>query len=186
MPTKRGITIFFVPHNRKEPLSFHLEGWQVTAGIIVGSLAVLLFVIGIVMGGRSIKLLAKNRSLRTQNESFRRERVKIANLERELSETGRMRRWMEGLIDMGEDEPEPRARTAFAIGEEILPIIDRPFETRLLPELESKAAERKRRLDFIPRTLPVKGSITARFGEMGQKFLSPHTGVDIAASVAAS
>ncbi|MGC9314022.1 MAG: M23 family metallopeptidase [bacterium] len=181
MPTKKGITIFLVPHTRKKSLSLHLEGWQVTVAIIVFAVAVLLFVFGVVAGGRSVKLMAENRSLRHRNEILLHERMKIAQLERELSETSKLRQWMESLITTESKSEGERIQSANAGGMGFLSILDKPFEYRLMPELKEEAESRRRKLDFIPRGLPVKGAVTSTFGEMGGKFLSPHTGVDIAA-----
>ncbi len=181
MPTKRGITIFLVPHNRKKSLSIHLEGWQVTIGLIVSAVAILLFVFGVVAGGKSVKIMAENRSLRIRNEMLLNERRKIAQLEQELSETSKLRQWMESLVVVEESEKEQGIQTANIGGMGFLSMLDRPFETRLVPELKEEAEKQLRRMDFMPRGLPVKGAITARFGEMGGKFLSPHSGIDIAA-----
>jgi len=181
LPTKRGMTILFVPHDRKESLTVRLEGWQITVGIVVLIAAVLLLVLGVIMGGKSVKLLAENSALRSEIERLRIERVKIARLERELAETENLRRWMEELIGIDENREKPPVQMATTGGGELFSLLESTFEPRLLPELKDEVEDHIRRLEFIPRGLPVKGPITARFGEMGGKFMTPHTGVDIAA-----
>jgi len=181
MPTKRGITIFFVPHNRKKSLSMHLEGWQVSIGLIATGVAILLFVIGVVGGGRAVKLIAENRSLQAQNEILRQERVKIAQLESELEKTSQLRKWMESMVIGESAKEEITAQTASMASPGFLSLLNRPFETKLIPELERETEIRLRRMDFIPRGLPVVGAVTAEFGDMGGRFLAPHSGVDIAA-----
>lgn len=158
-----------------------MEGWQVTAALIVSGIAILLFVFGVVAGGRSVKIMAENRSLRIRNEMLLNERLKIAQLQQELEETSRMRQWMESLIVAESEETQREVQTANVGGMGFLSMLDRPFESRLVPELEEEADRQIRRMDFIPRGLPVNGAITAKFGEMGGKFLAPHSGVDIAA-----
>jgi murein DD-endopeptidase MepM/ murein hydrolase activator NlpD len=181
MPTKSGITIFLVPHNRKKSLSLHLEAWQVTLGIILFGVAVLIFVFGVIAGGKSMKIVAENRSLRARNEMLRNERRKIADLERELAETNKLRKWMQSMIAPEGAQKSAEAKTAEVGGMGFLSMLDRPFEMRILPKLDVAEDSRLRRMDFIPRGVPVKGPVTARFGEMGGKFISPHTGIDIAA-----
>ena len=179
MPTKHGITIFLVPHSRKKTLSLKLSGWQVVVAAILFAGGIILFLLGIFFGGRAVKLYAENRSLRAENEKMRTERAKIVRLERELRETTRLRGWMEEQIGYTAGGEEPL--TASAGGAGFRAVLDRPFRAQLLPELEDEAERVRRRRDFVPRGLPVSGSVTARFGEMGGKFLSPHSGVDIAA-----
>lgn len=181
MPTKRGITIFLVPHNRKKSLSIKLSGWQVIACSAGLGVALILLILGVVLWGSSIKTIAANRALKAENEGLRQQIVKIVKLERELAETSKLRAWMEQLIGAGETPERGDVRRASISGGDFSAIIDGPFKMKLVPEFESAAMERMRRLDFIPKGLPVDGAITARFGEIGGKFLGPHTGVDIAA-----
>jgi len=181
VPMKRGMTIMFVPHERKKSLSIRLSGWQVVLVVVLAGTLLLLFLVGVFAGGRAVKLIAENRSLRVENEQLRLQRAKIAQLERELTETSRLRLWMEKIIGVDGTREKNQIQAASAGEGELFSLIGGPFEARLLPELETEAKYQKRRLDFIPRGIPAKGAITAYFGEMGGKFLAPHTGIDIAA-----
>jgi len=181
MPTKRGITLFFVPHDRKRSLSLRLSGWQVILGGIILGIALLLLVVGVFLGGKSTKIVAENRRLRAENERLRSQLAKIATLERELYRTSELRLWMEDIVGVSGSGEPGQIRTASLSGGDLFALLETPFKPKLVPEFADAAKEKKRRLDFIPRGLPVKGAITARFGEMGGKFMSPHTGVDIAA-----
>ncbi|HHS49668.1 MAG TPA: M23 family metallopeptidase [candidate division Zixibacteria bacterium] len=180
MPTKHGITIFFVPHNRKDPLSVRLKGWQVLAAGIIFGIALVLFVLGVVFGGRSTRIMAENRAIRAENERLREQRLKIIQLERELAGTSELRRWMLEMVGADELAQIP-VMTAGVTEPRLTAFFDRPFRSRLFPEMEEAAEATRRRRDFVPRGLPVKGTITARFGEMDHRFLKPHSGVDIAA-----
>jgi len=180
MPTKYGLTIFLVPHNRKDSVSLRLKGWQVIASAIVFGVAVILFIIGVALGGRSTKLVAENRALRADNEVLRQQRVKIVKLERELEATSKLRQWMTQMVSIGESKG---GEFVVAGGESrtTASLFDAPFKSRLFPEHDEASEAIRRRRDFVPRGLPVKGALTAHFGEMDGRFLKPHSGVDVAA-----
>jgi len=179
MPIKHGLTVFFVPHNRKGTFSIKLSKWQVIIGGIVLGMAFVLIILGIFFGGKSTRLIAENRTLKLENQRLKNQRVKIAHLEREITRTGRMREWMEEMIGITGKTDSPNL--AGASTGEFPKIIEIPFRPKLVPEFDDAAKDYLLRLEFIPRGLPVDGALTAGFGEMSGKFLSPHTGVDIAA-----
>ncbi|MCD6501160.1 M23 family metallopeptidase, partial [bacterium] len=180
MPIKHGLTILLVPHNRKKSMSIRLEGWKVVAVAVILFLGIILFVVGIVLGGRSAKLIAENRALHAENRMLRQERVKIIKLEKELASTSALREWMTKAVG-GEAKKGSAPAFASTGSAGLTAILDNPLKTSLFPELETAAAEARRRRDFVPRGLPVEGAITARFGEMSGRYLKPHSGVDIAA-----
>lgn len=181
MPHKKSITVFVVPHNHKRMVRLRLVGWQVIAGAIIFSLAVVLFVIGVIMGGRSARIIAENRLLKSENEALKNQRIKIAILERELLETKEMRVWMEQIAGADEKHSVKGIRTATVSSELFTDILNRPFKPRLSPELASASDENAKRIEYIPKGLPVRGVITGRFGELGKKYLAPHSGIDISA-----
>jgi len=181
MPTKNGITIFFVPHDRKKGFSVRLKAWQVVLALVVLITGTVLFLIGIFLGGKSAALIAENRTLKAENNKLFEQRAKIVRLENELAKNSRMRGWIEEMIGVqgNDDALQIVSLDDKDVG---LPILmGTAFTPRLFPELADEAQKQIRRLDFIPRGLPVKGAITAQFGEMGPNFLLPHSGVDIAA-----
>jgi len=161
-------------------VNIRLKGWQVIATTIILGVALILFIIGVTLGGRSSKLIAENRAIRAENKMLRQQRVKIIKLEKEIAGTSKLRKWMEDIVGIERsDEKLPNMASAARTG--LSSLIESPFHTRLFPELETSAAAALRRRDFVPRGLPVEGALTARFGEMDSRYLKPHSGVDIAA-----
>ncbi|MCK5832537.1 M23 family metallopeptidase [bacterium] len=181
MPTKHGLTIFFVPHNRKDSVSIRLKGWHVIAVTIILGISIILFLIGVLLGGRSAKLIAENRAIKAENEMLRQQRVKILKLEKELATTSELRKWMQDIVSVKENNENPPA-TANTSKIGITSLLDSPFKSRLLPELDEASEAIRRRRDFVPKGLPAKGAITAHFGDMDSRFLKPHSGVDIASA----
>ena len=183
MPHRKYISLILSPEGGQKSLSFRLQKWQlwtVTLTIVLGWLFLFLGILGAVFFAR---FAANERALIAENNRLRMALVKADSLRQELDKMRAMRKLMEkallvakrkeeGLkLDSDENFPDWLSRGSVFNG------------ASSLPELTKYLEDIKRAEAYIPSGLPAQGVITAKFGETGGIFRSPHSGVDILAQI---
>lgn len=168
---KSYITIMIIPDQESEALKIRLSRPLFRAMLAVIVAMLLLFLAGVFMGGKLTSLYASNENLKQDNKGLRQKVEKIASIEQELQKIDMLEKWVMNITGV-----EPGGAPA--------PAVRHIENEEIIGKLTSlDTIDVKERTRFIPRGLPLAGRITAQFGEKESIFSSPHTGVDIAATV---
>lgn len=118
------------------------------------------------------------RYLIAENRRLRETLAKADTLRQELEQLQQMKQLMEKAFLIA----DTRGKSEFEQKEYIPKSLKRSqvfLPNRGLPELNEYIARRERLEAYIPTGLPADGVISARFGETGGIFKTPHMGVDI-------
>ncbi len=178
MPHRNYISIIFAPEGEQESFAIRLKRWQLSAIIAIIVLGWFFFFAGIVGGIIIAKSAMKQKYLIAENRRLREALAKADTLRQELEQLQRMKQLMQKALLI--------ATTKGKIGTKNREYIPKNMKkstvfmpNRGLPELNEYLSEQSRLAAYIPSGLPADGIISARFGETGGIFKTPHSGVDI-------
>ncbi|MCD6124968.1 M23 family metallopeptidase [bacterium] len=176
MPKKRKITVIISPSEGERKYGFVMPRWAfvLLVGLVIAGWAMVCYNILSAALWRGSKI----RMLKAENIRLRKALVKLDSLEFEIRRLSAMKRILEqALLVSGERTKKTSTK------KQKLEVAFRqkpsPFRNVGLPELADFLDSKDRLVAHIPSGLPVKGPVTAKFGEVGGIFKSPHTGVDI-------
>ncbi len=179
MPQRKYISLIFSPDGGEQSFSFRLHKWQLWALLGAAVIGWILLMFGVVGAIFFARFAANERALVAENSRLRLALTKADSLQQELDEMRSMRQLMERALLVAQKKQEG---TKYDSQQNTLQWLMRSsvFNTSAgLPELTKYLDDLKRRQAYIPSGLPAEGVITAKFGETGGIFKTPHSGVDI-------
>jgi murein DD-endopeptidase MepM/ murein hydrolase activator NlpD len=167
MSFKDHISFMVVPENSLHPLKLRMTIVQFY--ILLGLLAVffLLFLIGVGMGGKYVKLYFETRSLTAENSNLKRQLEKVRQIELKIAQLSEVEKFIKTIVGANSNEN----KTADRISNDIR-LLQSSFNSNELAKVSDRAR-------YIPRGLPQDGVISSNFAANKSIYANPHYGVDI-------
>ncbi len=151
-----------VPENRKHPLKLRMTMQFFRVAVVLFALVFIVFIVGVVMGGKYIKLYVEYKTLMAQNQNLRNQLEKVREIEARLERMEEIESFLYYLIS--EDKEKPTERQNIPTTDFLSSNLDTP----------------EKRYRFIPAGLPQNGFISSGYGDRGRMYDDEHRGVDIA------